>query len=142
MTLRISPTAQLYEAVDLLYDDKVTLLHQAAAAAGYAFDTPMNRERERQHIASIGLQVLRAGHLANTCWNPLDDSGAGLRLAVRLQLRLGFDPHAYAETPAGTRFYGAHTGSDAVSRMLLAITRAAASMAAPAGHPDSDPKDA
>ena len=59
-------------------------------------------------------------------WNPLHDDGDALRLAVKLKIRIGFRPCAYADTPAGLRFFGARDGDDQFSRTRLAIVRAAA----------------
>lgn len=59
-------------------------------------------------------------------WNPLTDDGDALRLAVKLKIRIGFRPCAYADTPVGLRFFGARDGDDQFSRTRLAIVRAAA----------------
>lgn len=59
-------------------------------------------------------------------WDPLTDDGDALRLAVRLKIRIGFRPCAYADTPPGVRLFGAHERDDADARTRLAIVRAAA----------------
>ena len=59
-------------------------------------------------------------------WDPLTDDGDALRLAVKLKIRIGFRPCAYADTPSGVRFFGAHERDDADARTRRAIVRAAA----------------
>ena len=59
-------------------------------------------------------------------WDPLTDDGDAMRLAVKLKIRIGFRPCAYADTPSGVRFFGAHEGDDADARTRRAIVRAAA----------------
>lgn len=85
------------------------LLELAAKAAGY----------ERNSAGPIG-----------PCeWNPLEDDGDALRLAVCLNIRIGFRPACYADTPSGIRFYGrefSSDGDDKNARTRRAIVRAAA----------------
>lgn len=61
-------------------------------------------------------------------FSPLSDDGDALRLAVKLKIRIGFRPCAYADTPVGLRFFGARDGDDQFSRTRLAIVRAAAAI--------------
>ena len=56
-------------------------------------------------------------------WNPLDDDGDALRLAVELSIRIGFNPGPYGEIP-GFRFFG--TPDDPKAAVRQAIVRAAA----------------
>lgn len=70
--------------------------------------------------------LIDTGSAAAQRWNPLTDDGDALRLAVKLKIRIGFRPCAYADTPAGMRFFGARDGDDQFSRTRLAIVRAAA----------------
>ena len=92
------------------------LLELAAKAALYAF---------RKEISPIGIDLFYVdGHR----WNPLTDDGDALRLAVKLKIRIGFRPCAYADTPVGLRFFGARDGDDQFSRTRLAIVRAAAAI--------------
>lgn len=108
----------------------IELLRRAATAAGFSLDHRLNEIRMKEGIADIGFAIVDdEGDLVHTCWNPLRDSGAALDLAVKLKLRVGFRPCAYADTPTGLRFFGAHDGDDAYSRTRLAIVRAAAEMA-------------
>lgn len=64
-------------------------------------------------------------------WNPLEDDGDALRLAVALKIRIGFRPQAYADTPTGVRCFGAveDHGADPCAAARRAIVRAAAAMA-------------
>ena len=89
------------------------LLEMAAKAADYQY-------------AKHGGYIVVDGIPGN--WNPLTDDRDALRLAVKLKIRIGFVPSAYADTPAGLRFFGAHDGDDQFSRTRLAIARAAAAI--------------
>lgn len=62
-------------------------------------------------------------------WNPLTDDGDALRLAVCLNIRIGFRPSCYADTPSGIRLFGREfcsDGDDKNARTRHAIVRAAA----------------
>lgn len=89
------------------------LLELAAKAADYQY-------------AKHGGYIVVDGIPGN--WNPLTDDGDALRLAVKLKISIGFRPCAYADTPAGLRFFGARDGNDQFSRTRLAIVRAAAAI--------------
>ena len=105
------------------------LLRKAADAAGYTYTHEWNREREQSGNAAAGLVVHDSGGgLVHTAWNPLRNDGCALRLAVALKIRIGFRPAAYADTPTGLRFFGAHDGDDAEARTRFAIVRAAAEL--------------
>ena len=94
------------------------LLELAAKAAGHEFSRSSG-----EAISSDGRCAwIRPG----IYWQPFDDDGDALWLAVKLKIRIGFRPCAYADTPAGLRFFGARDGDDQFSRTRLAIVRAAA----------------
>lgn len=57
-------------------------------------------------------------------WNPLEHDGDALRLAVDLEIVIGYKPAPYAELPSRLRLFG--VGKDQASRMRMAIVRAAA----------------
>lgn len=108
--------------------ETLELLRKAADAMGYAYSHTWNREREEAGN-ECGLVVHDSqGNLVHTAWNPLNDDACALRLAVALKIRIGFRPQAYADTPTGLRFFGAHDGDDAGARTRLAIVRAAAEL--------------
>lgn len=58
------------------------LLELAAKACGYDTSHPWNAERMKKRPPVIGL-CIRGVH---TNWNPLDDDGDALRLAVKLDM--------------------------------------------------------
>lgn len=93
------------------------LLELAAKAAGID-------GRYFEGVTSTHTGIYRNG--LDYYWNPLISDSEALRLAVKLKIRIGFRPCAYADTPAGLRFFGAHDGDDQFSRTRLAIVRAAA----------------
>ena len=105
------------------------LLRKAADAMGYTYTHAWNQDREENGNVDAGLVVHDADqNLVHTAWNPLRDDACALRLAVALKIRIGFRPAAYADTPTGLRFFGAHDGDDANARTRLAIVRAAAEL--------------
>lgn len=109
--------------------DTFELLRKAADAMGYTYTHAWNQEREKIGNSFAGLVVYDANNnLVHTAWNPLRDDGCALRLAVALKIRIGFRPAAYADTPTGLRFFGAHDGDDAEARTRFAIVRAAAEL--------------
>jgi hypothetical protein len=119
------------------------LLRKAADAMGYTYTHEWNREREESG-SDAGLFVCDVDRkLVHTAWNPLRDDACALRLAVALKIRIGFRPAAYADTPTGLRFFGAHDGDDANARTRLAIVRAAAELSMrPNAALESDPGEA
>lgn len=106
------------------------LLEMAAKAAGYDPSHPWNAARMTFDPPVIGLAI----DGVSTCWNPLENDGDALRLAVKLRLLVDV-PSRTAEPlinvlapkvadvyePIGTDLYGA---------TRRAIVRAAAEIAA------------
>ena len=64
------------------------LLELAAKAAGYTTNHPWNAERLTMNPPVDALVVQDANGLVHTAWNPLDDSGAAMNLAVDLDLAI------------------------------------------------------
>ncbi|MDT4869161.1 hypothetical protein FQZ97_1041770 [compost metagenome] len=65
------------------------LLELAAKAVGYQTGHKWNRERLEMDPPVTAMVVHdAAGELVSTGWNPLDDDGQALRLAVKLSLML------------------------------------------------------
>lgn len=62
------------------------LLELAAKAAGYTTQHPWNDQRMLMRPPVPGLLVLKNGQLLTTLWNPAEDDGEALRLAVVLGL--------------------------------------------------------
>lgn len=105
------------------------LLELAAKAAGFDISHKWNRASMDMEHPVVAMVVRDAAEsLVITGWNPLDNSGDALDLAVKLKIRIGFRPCAYADTPSGLRFFGAHDCDDQFSRTRLAIVRAAAAI--------------
>ena len=65
-------------------DSDRELLEWAAKAAGYTTNHPWNAERLTMNPPVDALVVQDANGLVHTAWNPLDDSGAAMNLAVDL----------------------------------------------------------
>lgn len=70
------------------------LLELAAKAAGYDISHPMNAERQEMIPPVIGFVTYLDGEIQSTLWNPLDDDGQALRLAVKLDMQLTVDLRA------------------------------------------------
>ena len=64
------------------------LLELAAKAAGYTTNHPWNAERLTFNPPVDALYVLNENGVVHTAWNPLDDSGAAMNLAVDLDLAI------------------------------------------------------
>ena len=64
------------------------LLELAAKAAGYTTNHPWNAERLTFNPPVEALYVLNENGVVHTAWNPLDDSGAAMNLAVDLDLAI------------------------------------------------------
>ena len=69
-------------------DSDRELLEWAAKAAGYTTNHPWNAERLTMNPPVDALVVQDANGLVHTAWNPLDDSGAAMNLAVDLDLAI------------------------------------------------------
>ena len=69
-------------------DSDRELLEWAAKAAGYTTNHPWNAERLTLNPPVDALVVQDANGLVHTAWNPLDDSGAAMNLAVDLDLAI------------------------------------------------------
>lgn len=98
------------------------LLELAAKAAGYCVDTAFDDG-----------PLIYGGDDGTREWNPLEDDGDAMRLAVKLSLHVEID---YDETPAEVRVYGPwlndnlagiyEDGQDPYAATRRAIVRAAA----------------
>ena len=64
------------------------LLELAAKAVGYTTSHPWNAERLTFNPPVDALYVLNENGVVHTAWNPLDDSGAAMNLAVDLDLAI------------------------------------------------------
>ena len=64
------------------------LLDLAAKAAGYTTNHPWNAERLTFNPPVYALYVLNENGVVHMAWNPLDDSGAAMNLAVDLDLAI------------------------------------------------------
>ena len=62
------------------------LLELAAKAVGYDTNHPWNAARMRLQTPVIGLCI----PYVHSCWNPLEDSGHALNLAISLRLNVRF----------------------------------------------------
>lgn len=71
------------------------LLELAAKAVGYDISHPMNAERQEMIPPVMGFVTYLDGKLQSTLWNPLDDDGQALRLAVKLYLEIA--PACYSQ---------------------------------------------
>lgn len=113
-------------------DDR-ELLELAAKAVGYRTGHKRNRERLEMDPPIMAMVVRDAdGELISTGWNPLDDDGQALRLAVVLGIK--FRWHAVLNQalawPPGDSFEvrenGESHGGDPYAATRRAIVRAAA----------------
>ena len=97
------------------------LLERAAKAAG----VPQNCYRSV--IGGMWQYTPQDGYFG-ACWNPLDDDGDALRMAVKREIAL----HHFRDSCAaaiGARFYSEPHGSAPAAAARRAIVRAAAAMA-------------
>ena len=69
-------------------DSDRELLAWAAKAAGYTTNHPWNAERLTLNPPVDALVVQDENGVVHTAWNPLDDSGAAMNLAVDLDLAI------------------------------------------------------
>ena len=69
-------------------DSDRELLEWAAKAAGYTTNHPWNAERLTFNPPVYALYVLNENGVVHTAWNPLDDSGSAMNLAVDLDLAI------------------------------------------------------
>ena len=69
-------------------DSDRELLELAAKAAGYTTNHPWNAERLTFNPPVYALYVLNENGVVHMAWNPLDDSGAAMNLAVDLDLAI------------------------------------------------------
>lgn len=63
------------------------MLEYAAKAAGYVWNAKIAEERAAKGLISLWLMP-PDGSLGSTAWNPLNDDGDALRLAVKLNIDL------------------------------------------------------
>ena len=109
-------------------DSDRELLELAAKAAGYTTNHPWNAERLTMNPPVDALCIEDANGLVHTAWNPLDDSGAALNLAVKIELVLSMKP-SRGYVMAGRGDQSTHyeeTSSDPATSTRRAIVRAAA----------------
>ena len=69
-------------------DSDRELLELAAKAAGYTTNHPWNAERLTMNPPVDALYVMNENGVVHMAWNPLDDSGAAMNLAVDLDLAI------------------------------------------------------
>ena len=109
-------------------DSDRELLELAAKAAGYTTNHPWNAERLTFKPPVYALVVLDAKGVVHTAWNPLDDSGAALNLAVKCDLDIELtEDAAWANgiNSQNYQLYEWHKG-DKYAATRRAIVRAAA----------------
>lgn len=110
------------------------LLELAAKAAGYTTNHPWNAERLTFNQPVDALYVMNENGVVHTAWNPLDDSGAALNLAVKLGIEIIPDREVEEVSTAfcvhHPRLIGYNTvepfGIDEMAATRRAIVRAAA----------------
>ena len=104
-------------------DDR-QLLEDAAKAAGLTVHAYRQRERDECGHGHVGLWIVNG----STCWNPLQDDAAALRLAVKLRLCIEHkEKHVVVwDGCIGTGLSPCEDDPEAATRR--AITRAAAEM--------------
>ena len=110
------------------------LLELAAKAAGYTTNHPWNAERLTLKPPVDALCVMNKNCVVHTAWNPLDDSGAALNLAVKLGIEIIPDREVEEVSTAfcvyHPRLIGYNTvepfGIDEMAATRRAIVRAAA----------------
>lgn len=95
------------------------LLELAAKAAGYEWDKGVAEQRSGIHCAGLWIDELQA-----TSWNPLQNDGDALRLAVQLKLTLGFGAFVVAGDEPNRAME--RTKDDPHAATRRAIVRAAA----------------
>ncbi len=111
-------------------ESDIELLKLAALACGYVINEARQRERELSGYSHVGLWLDN-----HTCWNPLDDDGNALSLAVTLKISILFEfdrviacfgdgDHEY-ETEY---FYDKPKPTDIAAAARRAIVRAAAAV--------------
>jgi hypothetical protein len=87
------------------------LLELAAKASGLTTKHKWNAKRLEREPPIISLVTHRDDELHGTAWNPLEDDGDAFRLAVKLEIRFGYDPQnddfAASASNASHRFSGA-----------------------------------
>lgn len=100
------------------------LLEKAAKAAGYKWDASVSKWRAEQNPPLIALWIPEA----STAWNPLEDDGHALRLAVKLGMTVRHDKTgATARRNEGDIWSGVmFKGDDHYAATRRAIVRAAA----------------
>ena len=100
------------------------LLILAARAAGFDISHPMNIKRQEMNPPVLGFVTHLNGELQSTLWNPLDDDGQALRLAVKLEILIDNGRGASFAILSGISV--SEEGSDPCAATRRAIVRAAA----------------
>lgn len=107
------------------------LLILAARAAGFDISHPMNIKRQEMSPPFLGFVTYLNGELQSTLWNPLDDDGQALRLAVKLKFdvmtRWG-EPNSAILDQEGNFTIQADVDLDMCAATRRAIVRAAAAI--------------
>lgn len=105
------------------------LLELAAKAIGYATTSSWNADRMKMATPVIALVVHNDGELVSTGWDPLNEDGPALRLAVKLGLSV-YCPDVDDETAVVRNFAGVSVmelaTKDPCAATRRAIVRAAA----------------
>lgn len=108
------------------------LLMLAARAAGFDISHPMNIKRQEMSPPVLGVVTYLNGVLQSTLWNPFDDDGQALRLAVKFEMSVEHHHYTvsvaayYDGMPAG--FLSVEIDSCRYAATRRAIVRAAAAI--------------
>lgn len=107
------------------------LLELAAKAAGLDTGHKWNDQRLKMTPPVVGLVVHRNGELVSTGWNPLNNDGDALRLAMRLGICIQFIPECdtvqvYQEREFTAERFNVHVAALGDIETRLVITQAAA----------------
>lgn len=103
------------------------LLELAAKAAGYSVEWIERRVARIGAFKQIQHERRDGFVMAGREWNPLEDDGDALRLAVKLHIEIGFDGDRVSCYGAGTENDCEEAlGGDPYAAIRRAITRAAA----------------
>lgn len=98
------------------------LLENAAKAAGLTIHANNQASRDACGAGDVGLWISRE----STCWNPLTDDSAALRLAVKLKMNIHLDSNMVDVDPDGVSWFSEAYLDDPYAATRRAIVRAAA----------------
>lgn len=98
------------------------LLELAAKAAGMVVHAGHQAGRDALGAADVGLWVINV----STCWNPLEDDGDALRLAVALKMLVNVNTDFTHVAPGSNEDFEEFHYGDPYAATRRAIVRAAA----------------